>query len=251
MQVRLVFSDYSYFLTRITTHISTHILTHILTFIYLVTRGGWDWEGECRILTYMSKCIRVLRAGVVLAGYDDPRVVPSCPLWTDFMTPENLDQVNALMKELFHVPDNESFANGQLDELLYNLLARILASDEEVVNTFGENNIIHVSLVRKATLLGISGATLKEWGRKAREGFEMRNRGAEDLRAGATNDERILVYSGKICNNLESAVHTINEVKDNTDKILSVTKSTDVKMDNVTELIQVSIMTRYLTRLLT
>ena len=171
----------------------------------------------------MTKQVRVQRAGIVLAGYDDPTIVPSAPLWTDFRGDgQNDNLINALAEKLFYVPKNDAWQSGRLDELRRNLLARILAADEAVVQKYGEDYILHRELLSKANQLNIAPSLLKTWGRRTRDAFAMRNRMAANLEAGATLPEKVLCNTDTLCTGMESLQLSSGRQEDKMDNIIQI-----------------------------
>jgi hypothetical protein len=141
-------------------------------------------------------------------------MIPSHPLWTDFKTLANEDQIKSFALDLFHVPDNDAWKDGKLDEFRLNLFARVVEADEKVVAKFGNDCIIHLELIEKARRARVSQATLKEWGRKATAGFALRNKAAEKMVSGETVAERVEHKVDTLLNEVERLRHTANVAED-------------------------------------
>jgi hypothetical protein len=144
-------------------------------------------------------------------------MIPSHPLWTDFKTSTNEKQIKDIAKELFHVPNNDAWRDGNLDELRLNLFARIVEADYEVVKRYGKKCLIHRFLVEKARLHGVTPAVLKSWGSKAKDGFKTRNKGAEFLTSGSTVADRVEAKTDVIIDQIEVLNNTTNSTEDKID----------------------------------
>lgn len=207
------------------------ILNNKLDIIDAICRGGWDWDGDCRLLTYLDKYLRVLRAGIVLAGYKNPEIVPSFTDPDDFITEQNRSKVLAMSRELFHTPDVPAWSpTGSLKDFRKILLARVIAADEDVVRLCGEECSLHRSLIVVARRNGVTSSELKQWGITIRSRFLARSRGAEKEVNGTTVAERVQTRQELLIDNVIDMRKEVAQVKNENNELKGELKQIKVSL---------------------
>ena len=145
-------------------------LSCLLNFIDMAVRGGWDFTGDCTLLTYITQLLHMIRAGKVLCGYEDPNVKVVAPSCDAFLTSDIASRVEILISNLL---STETVLNvrGRLRPFLYTMFASLVMYLPTTLleDHLGRDHLLHKKLFSEALRLGFNSSTVLRWASLVRE----------------------------------------------------------------------------------
>lgn len=107
-----------------------------------LARSGHELQDINTIMEYIGTCLLTnIKAGRLLGGYDNPKAKIFPSRISVFVTPENTQQVDSIMKELFNT-SRVNLTDSHLKEFVPVLFAVQLRSLSKYIEKFGEDKLV-------------------------------------------------------------------------------------------------------------
>jgi hypothetical protein len=196
-----------------------------------ISRGNWDFTGECMIFTYWTMKLFVSMAGKMLAGWDDPKQEVYAPSLDQITTQETAGPLKNYLKSLFLPAGISALQEAKLKPFCGVMLATVLMYHEDLCTEFGFHNRLVRNVIDSARTLGIPHADLVKWGAVIKKDWELRN--AVGFSESKTpRDDRMQIQldavvkeNRELRSELKAVMDTQKEMKDMVAKLLTMLES--------------------------
>ena len=171
-------------------------LVHV---VCMISRGDWDWTGECQLFGYLTKSVHVAIAGKALASWADPRKKVAAP--TIEIVVEDKKKLLQFAHGLFIFAPEELQPNGRLIGFRNTMVASLLMHFDALRKDCGLNsNSVVDTMVSVATNVKVSIGELRKWGTTIKADFNLRN--SQNQQTSGTEVDRAHAAIGILSENL-------------------------------------------------
>jgi hypothetical protein len=167
--------------------------------VCMISRGDWDWTGECQLFGYLTKSVHVAIAVKALGSWADPRKKVSAP--TIEIVVEGKKKLLQFAHGLFIFAPEELQSNGQLIGFQNMMVASLLMHFDALRKDCGLNsNSVVDTIISVATNFKVSIVELRKWGTTIKADFDLRN--SQNQQTSGTEVDRVHTAIGILSENL-------------------------------------------------